>query len=322
MIMAQSAGSFWMPPQASTSAQEVDWVFYFVYWIAVFFFLLIVGIMTVFVIKYRRREGWEEEQTTESHTALEITWTVIPILIVLVIFFFGFRTYMDLHLAPGNTLDIWVTGQKWQWFFKYPNGHIDENLHIPVDTPVKLIISSEDVTHSLFIPAFRLKMDAVPGRLTSAWAKATQTGTFPIYCAEYCGTGHSDMFAELTVHEPGGYETWLEEASNLLKSMTPVEAGAVLYKRKGCAQCHTIDGSADDGPTFLGIFGHTVKLSDGSTVTVDEDYIRRSLLEPAAQIVAGFENIMPTFQGKLKDEEIAAIIEYIKTLKEKTGSGS
>lgn len=313
-IVSQQQGSFWMPPQASTTASDVDFVFYFVYWIAVFFFLLIVGLMTAFIFLYRKREGHQVEPSKHHNTTLEITWTVIPLILVIIIFIYGFKTYMDISEIPANTIDIRVTGQKWDWFFQYPNGHLDNQLHLPVDTPIKLTITSEDVTHSLFIPAFRLKMDAVPGRYTYAWVRATEVETYPIYCAEYCGTKHSDMVTEVIVHEPGGYEKWLEDASNLLKRMTPVEAGQYLVKRR-CSQCHSIDGTIIEAPSFLGIYGKQETMKDGSTITAEDNYIRESILEPAAKIVRGFENIMPTFQGKLSNDEIAAIIEFLKTLK-------
>ncbi len=313
-IFAQSPGTFWMPPEASTLAADVDWVFYFIFAICIIFFLLIVFLMVFFVIRYHRREGQEPESSPHHNTFLEIVWTGIPILLVLLIFYFGFKTFMESKIVPANTLNIYVTGQKWNWLFQYPNGYVDSNLHIPVDTPVQLIIRSEDVTHSLFIPAFRLKMDAVPGRYTYAWVQAKEMGTFPVYCAEFCGTKHSDMLADTVVHEPGQYEVWLENASNLLNTMTPVEAGGYLVKKR-CSQCHTVDGTANTGPSLLGIWGESQTLKDGTSATADENYVRESLLEPSVKIVSGFENVMPSFKGKLKENEIMAIIEYIKTLK-------
>lgn len=313
-LFAQSPGTFWMPPQASTLASEVDWVFYFIFWICVFFFVLIVSLMVFFVLRFRKREGHSEQPSAHHNTVLELVWTGIPIILVLLIFYFGFKTYLNMTIAPANALNIYVTGQKWNWLFQYPNGYIDENLHIPIDTPVQLIIRSEDVTHSLFIPAFRLKMDAVPGRYTRAWVNAKQEGIFPVYCAEYCGTQHSDMLADAVVHAPGQYEVWLENASNLLNTMTPVEAGGYLIKKR-CSQCHTVDGTANVGPSFKGLWGESQALKDGSSATADENYIRESILEPSVKIVAGYENVMPSFKGKLKEEEITAIIEYLKTLK-------
>lgn len=315
IFKAQSPGSFWMPPQASTTASNVDFVFYFITGIAIFFFVLIVTLMVLFIFLYRRREGHKEQQTTTHNTTLEMVWTIIPLIIVIIIFYFGFKAFMDNAVIPANAYEIKVYGQKWNWNFMYPKtGHFDQDLHVPVDTPVKLTIISEDVTHSLFIPAFRLKMDAVPGRYTYAWFRANQEGEFPLYCAEYCGTQHSDMTAMVVVHPPGEFEKWLREASDFLKKMPPAEAGERLYQLRGCKQCHSIDGTSGQGPSLKDIWGEEQPLRDGSRVVVDENYIRESLLEPNAKVVAGYDAIMPTAQGKLSNEEIDAIIEFIKSI--------
>lgn len=313
----QSDGGLWMPVNASTTAQNVDFIFWLIMWISVFFFALIVVLMGVFVFQYRRRKGVAPQESPHHHSALELTWTIIPSIIVLIIFYLGFKSYMDMTIAPGNSMEIQVTGQKWQWFFTYPNGYVDENLHVPVNTPVELIMASEDVIHSFFVPAFRVKKDVVPGRYTKLWFEATKTGEYDILCAEYCGTGHSDMYAKVFVHEPGGYETWLADASSFVDRMTPVEAGEKLYNTKGCAQCHTIDGTALIGPTFKELFGETVAFKDGSKADADENYLRESILDPMKNIVAGYDPVMPTYQGKVNDKEIAAIIEFIKSLSEK-----
>ena len=209
-----------------------------------------------------------------------------------------------------------VTAQKWSWQFTYPNGYTDENLHVPVDRPIRLVMQSQDVIHSLYVPAFRIKRDVVPGRYNKAWFEATVPGEYQIFCAEYCGTGHSDMLAKAIVHRPGEFESWLRKASDFLSTMTPEEGGRKLYKIHGCGQCHSTDGSPLTGPTFQGIFGHQVSLAGGGTVKVDENYIRESILNPAAKVVAGFEPVMPTFQGRLEDKEITAVIQYINSLSE------
>ena len=223
---------------------------------------------------------------------------------------------MDMYTPPGNALHVNVIGRRWYWSFEYPDtGLINDNeLHVPVDKAVKLVLTSEDVIHSLYVPAFRLKRDAVPGRYNKAWFRATEVGEFDLFCAEYCGTSHSDMLATVIVHEPGEFETWLEAASNFLDRVSPAEGGKRLTSARGCVTCHSVDGSAGIGPTFQGLFGHEQLLSDGSSVVVDEDYIRESILEPQAKIAAGYDAVMPTYQGRLKDREITAIIEYIKTL--------
>ena len=307
-------GSFWMPPKVSTVAHHVDSLFDFILWISVFFFVLIVVLMVYFVIKYRHREGVEAESSASHNTLLEVTWTIIPVILVMVIFFFGFKGYLDMATPPANAYEILVDGQKWNWSFTYPNGYVDENLHAPVDRPIRLILSSADVIHSLYVPAFRIKMDVVPGRYTKAWFEATEPGEYQLFCAEYCGTSHSDMLAMVVVHPAGEFELWLEKASNFLETMTPVEAGQKLFAVRGCMQCHSVDGTAKTGPTMAGIFGRTEALADGGTVVADENYIRESILEPMAKVVAGYEPVMPTYQGRLKDAEIMAIIEYLKTL--------
>jgi cytochrome c oxidase subunit 2 len=200
--------------------------------------------------------------------------------------------------------------------FTYPNGYIDSQLHVPVDTAVKLTMTSEDVLHSFFVPDFRIKRDVIPGRYTRLWFTAVETGEYDIFCTEYCGTNHWNMLSKLVVHERAEFDSWLEEASDFLSKMPPAEAGEMLYNMRGCKQCHSVDGSPGIGPSFLGKFGSEEQLLTGETVVVEENYIRESILDPQARIVAGYDPVMPTYQGRLKDEEITAIIEYMKTLSE------
>ncbi|MFZ5832281.1 MAG: cytochrome c oxidase subunit II [Planctomycetota bacterium] len=315
-LWAQSSGSFWLPEPISDAAAQVDDLFYFIFYVSAFFFTLIVVLMVLFVILFRRREGVARAKSPSHNLLLEVTWSVIPIMIVLYIFYRGFDTYIDMRTSPREALEINVTAQMWKWFFRYPNGTTIDELHVPVDQPVRLVMQSKDVTHSLYIPVLRLKMDLVPGRYTKTWFHPKQPGTFDLVCAEYCGDGHSTMVTRAVVHEPGGFERWLEEAGNYLKTLPPVEAGQVLYSgRGGCAQCHSIDGSARVGPTFLGIWGETHRMTDGSTALVDEDYIRESILEPGRKIREGYRNQMPSFKGVLNDDEVGYLIDYIKSLK-------
>jgi cytochrome c oxidase subunit 2 len=311
-----SGGGFWMPRRASSVAGSVDWVFDFILWISIFFMVLVTVLMIVFILRYRHREGEEAKGSKSHNTLLEVTWSVIPLILVILIFWYAFQVYLDMATPPDDAYEVLVTGQKWKWLFTYPNGYIDENLHVPVDTDVRLIMTSEDVIHSLFVPAFRVKQDVVPGRISKLWFHALEAGEFEIYCAEYCGTSHSDMLAKAVVHPPGEFELWLEEASNFLDRMSPAEGGALLVNQRGCPQCHSVDGAANVGPTFLDLFGSSRQFTDGTTGVADEEYIRQSILEPQAKVVAGFEPVMPTFQGRLKDREVMAVIEYIKTLAE------
>lgn len=314
-FLNQADETFWLPAQRSTYAHEVDNLFYFILWLSVFFFSLIMGLMVYFVWKYRAREGHTSQPSPIHNTTLEVVWTAIPVILVIIIFYMGFTGFMNIANPPQNAYEINVTGMKWKWLFTYPNGYVDEKLHVPVNRPIRLVMTSEDVIHSLYIPAFRMKMDVVPGRYHKIWFNATKEGEYDIYCAEYCGTNHSDMITKTVVHAPGEFEKWLEQASNFLATLPPHEAGEKLYKQRGCSGCHSVDGKANTGPTFQNLFGHPVQLKDGSTVEADENYIRESILNPQAKVVGGYQPVMPTYKGKIKDEEILAIIEYLKTLK-------
>lgn len=308
------------PEPTSTGAEQVDQLFYFILIVSCVFFAIIVGVMAWFLIKYRERPGHEVQPSPSHNNALETTWSVIPGLFVGGIFLWGFISYMDMRQPPDDSYEVEVIAKKWSWAFVYPNGHVDNDLHVPVDRPVKLIMKSDDVIHSLYIPAFRLKMDLVPGRYSTTWFEADTVGDYILFCAEYCGTQHSKMLARVVVHPSGEFSTWLADAANFLERMTPVEAGELIYNRRGCVQCHSIDGSAKAGPTFLGTFGTQQGLVDGTSVLIDENYIRESILEPQAKVRAGYKPVMPTYQGQLSDEEISALIAYMKSLSE-TRSG-
>lgn len=312
--VAPEPGDFWMPPQASSAAPETDQVFYFIYLVSLFFFVLIVVLMVYFVLRYRRRVEGERARSQITHnTALELTWTAIPLVLVVAMFYMGFRGFMNMMNPPSGAMDVYVTGMKWAWSFQYPNGHVDNELHLPVDTPVRLILQSSDVIHSFFIPAFRIKRDAVPGRYNKVWFKPNRSGEYLALCTEYCGTQHSDMLARVVVHEPGMYERWLAEASDPFRTRTLGEVGALLHVKR-CAGCHSVDGSANIGPSFKGLYNRSAKFTDGSSAVSDENYIRESIIYPQRKIVAGYDPVMPTFKGQLKDNEITAIIEYIKEL--------
>ncbi len=306
--------TFLMPAQKSTLAGDVDALFYFVYWVSLFFFMLILGLLILFLVKYHRRDGREPEPSAQHSTPLELLWSGIPFLLVIAIFVMGFRGFIDLHTPPDDAYTIRVHGQKWSWSFTYPNGYVDSELHAPVDRPIKLVLSAEDVIHSVFVPDFRIKRDAVPGRYTVAWFQAVEPGESPLYCTEYCGTGHSEMNTKVVIHPPGEFEKWLEKAADFIKTMPPVEAGKLIFQKRGCAQCHSIDGVPGIGPTLKGMFGKPQPLVGGGSAVADENYVRESILQPTAKIVAGYDPVMPTFQGRVKNEEIDVLIEFFKTL--------
>lgn len=313
-VGATDGSSFWFPAQASTVAADVDWIYGYIYWVSVFFVLLIVGLGVLFILKFRSSK--HEAAAPGGHsTALEITWTVIPTILVAFMFYFGLTGYLDMRTPPQDAQQIGVTGIKWAWSFTYPNGHTDSVLHVPIDEPVQLTMTSEDVIHSFYVPAFRVKQDVVPGRYTHLWFTATQAGEHHVFCTEYCGTKHSEMLTKVVVHPPGEYEKWLATTGDKLAKLSPAEAGKELFTQNGCGACHSTDGRPGVGPSMKGAWGNARELADGSTATFDENYVRKSILEPVSQVVKGFPPAMPTFQGRIKDQEITAIIEYLKTLK-------
>lgn len=313
-LLAQTTESFWLPPPDSTTAGSVDALFYLILWISLFFFVLIVGLMTLFVILYRRRsEGAAPGESASHNTLLEITWSVIPLGIVILIFYLGFVGYMDMRLPPREAYEIDVVARQWSWQFTYSNGFTDTILHVPADQPVRLIMRSEDVIHSLSIPDFRVKMDLVPGRYTKTWFHAKQAGEHDLYCTEYCGTGHSDMTTLVKVYRRGTFEQELERLNLGVAAMSPAERGQRLYVTNGCAGCHSTDGSAKTGPSFKGIWGQTHQFSNAAPAIVDENYIRESIIDPSAKIRAGYEDKMNSFQGQFSDEELGLLIKFIQS---------
>jgi cytochrome c oxidase subunit II len=314
---------FWMPPEASTGAGETDWLFHVLMWISVVSLALIVGAILYFIVKYRARprsENFRPEKSPDHNTTLEITWSFIPLVIVIALFVWGFKGFIDLHTPPQDAYDIRAQGQKWKWLFTYSNGLTDDTLHVPLNKPVRIIINSVDVIHSLYIPVFRVKQDAVPGRYTELWFQPDKLGTFPVECAEYCGQGHSSMLSEVVVQPEAQFKKWLADEAAKMNTMSPAALGKQLFDKEGCSGCHTTDGTIKVGPSWKGIYGKPVLLSTGKSVMVDDNYIRESILDPQAKIVeqpngTPFPPVMPTFKGKLNDKQITGLIEYIKSLK-------
>jgi cytochrome c oxidase subunit II len=313
--------SFWLPTDASVTTRNVDWVWDFMVWMSVLTALAIFVAMFHFVTKYRaksRAANELAEKSAEHNTALEITWSVLPLFVVIALFVWGFKGFVDLRTPPKDAMELHANAQKWKWTFDYQcarGGLTDDTLHVPVDRPVRMLISSVDVLHALYIPSFRTKMDAVPGRYTDLWFQATKPGDYPIFCAEYCGTSHSDMLSHVVVHPPGEYETWLKGACEKADSLVGPERGKKLYSQQGCETCHTVDGTPKIGPTWKGLFGKSEAIAGGPAVKVDENYLRESMLDPTAKVVQGFAPSMPTYKGKLSDKDLDGLIEYIKTLK-------
>ncbi len=312
-----------LPDIASSFGHEVDRVFWVIFWISFISFILVQGAIIYFIFKYRKGKLKEEEiSESEGHLGLEITWTVIPTIVVMLIFLYGLYVFDNFQRRPPlNAMNITVVGHQWWWEFKYPNGQsVRDTLVVPVNKPVKLTLTSTDVIHSFFVPQFRIKEDAVPGRYTWAWFKAVKEGEYEILCAEYCGGLHSRMIGIVKVVSEEEYEKFLSSLASLsdVATLSPVERGKRLASMKGCTGCHTVDGSSSIGPTWKGLFGSKrLVVEDGKEkeVVADENYIRESIVNPNKQIVKGFNPIMPSYQGQLSEDEIMAIIEYIKTLK-------
>jgi cytochrome c oxidase subunit II len=306
---------FMLPPARSTLAAETDALFNFINVASLFLLIGITIAIIYFAIRYRRRSEDDTTPLITHNNTLEITWSVIPLVLVMIVFGWGYNGYLNITTPPDEAYEIRAVAKSWLWEFHYQNGNVSVNeLHIPANRPVKMIMSSDDVIHSFYIPDFRVKMDVVPNRYSSVWFEATETGESVLFCTEYCGTAHSNMLADVYVHTQEDFETWLEEGDAIDEDLAPAELGRQLVERQGCLACHTTDGSQLQGPSFQGIYGRDRLLEDGTTVTVDENYIRQSLLEPNSQIADGFAPIMPTYAGSLNDRQIDAIIEYLKTI--------
>jgi len=292
---------------------KVDNVFLFIVVISVFMLVLISATMVLFLIRYRRKKS-PSARDIEGNILLEITWTVIPTILVIAMFYYGWIGFRIMRTPPKEAMNIKVSARMWQWSFTYENGKKNNELNVPLNKPVKLVITSEDVLHSLFIPAYRVKEDAVPGMETYLWFLPDRIGSFDLFCTEYCGVGHHSMISKVNVMSPEDFSGWYEKKEEAAKGMDALE----IMQRSGCLGCHTVDGTKRVGPSFKGICGHeTEVVTNGRErkIVVDEDYLRRSMLDPKADVVEGFPDIMPSQKGVLTDKEIEAIIDYLRKLK-------
>jgi cytochrome c oxidase subunit 2 len=299
------------PEEASTGAVRVDQFFFFMVAICAVIVVLVVCFILYFIVKYRRRT--EEQKSLPSGTPrwLEIGWTVIPLFIFMFIFVWGANLYFSMERPPADTTDVYVVGKQWMWKFQHPEGQREINqLHVPVGRPLRLIMASEDVIHSFFVPAFRVHKDVVPGRYTTVWFEATKVGEYHLFCSQYCGTDHSGMIGSVVVMEPADYRQWLSEGGE----GSLASEGQKLFRQLACNTCHTGDSQAR-APFLGGLFGKPVQLNDGQVVQADENYLRESILNPQAKTVAGFQSIMPTFQNQVSEEQVSYLIAYIKSLR-------
>jgi cytochrome c oxidase subunit 2 len=300
------------PPNASTVATEMDLLYFFIVAVCAFFAILVTTLIVVFTIKYRRQHPDAVGADIHGSLSLELTWTFIPFVLSMVMFGWGAAMFFKLATPPANAMEIFVVGKQWMWKVQHPGGVREINeLHVPTGRPVRITLGSEDVVHDFSIPAMRVKMDAVPGKLTTLWFEATTVGTYHIFCAEYCGTKHSGMIGQVVVMAPQDYEVWLAGGRS---TGTAVENGERLFTDRACITCHKGDATAR-GPSLVGLFGSRVALADGRTVVADENYLRESIMNSQAKIVKGYQGIMPAFQGMVSEENLMELIAYIKTLK-------
>jgi cytochrome c oxidase subunit II len=305
------------PQQASAQAGQVDAIYFFMVAVTAFFALLIGTLVAVFAIKYRRRHDEEVGVAIHGSLALELLWSFIPLLIAMVMFAWGAKVFFDLYRPPAGAMEIFVVGKQWMWKVQHADGQRELNeLHVPVGRPVKLMMGSEDVIHSYYIPAFRVKADVIPGRYNSMWFTATKPGRYRLFCAEYCGTRHSGMIGWITAMEPMDFQAWLSGGP---ATTSPVAAGEKLFQDLACNTCHQ-PGPQARGPVLTGILGKPVELQGGGTVTVDDAYLRESIVNPQAKVVAGYQPIMPTFQGLVTEEQLLQLIAYVRSLSQQAAT--
>lgn len=320
-----------LPERASTFAERIDTLHYFVIGVTMLSSLVVGTAAIFFFFRYRRRTPEQHTEYVVPTLKTEFLFVSVPLVFFLLWFAIGFRDFVWYTTPPKDAMDVYVMGKQWMWKYSYPEGPNGTNvLHVPANRPVRLLLTSRDVIHSFFVPAFRIKMDVLPGRYTQAWFEATKPGTYQVLCTEYCGLSHSTMWSEIVVMPPEEFDAWVKEQrrGNLASrvdaladtSLVPpvanmVEQGQKLVGTAGCLKCHTVDGTPHIGPTFRGMYLRQEKMSDGQTITVDEAFITQSMMDPGAHLAAGYPNVMPTFQGQLEGAETAAIVEYIKSLR-------
>jgi cytochrome c oxidase subunit 2 len=299
------------PPASSTIAEGVDRLYFFLTLITLFFTALIFAAIFYLMVKYRRRSEDERPGDTVEHLPLELTWTIIPAMICAVIFVWGSYLYFQNSRPPKAAMEIFVIGKQWMWHIQHPEGVREINeLHVPVNTPVKITMTSQDVIHDFYIPAFRVKKDALPGRYTSLWFEASEVGTYHFYCAQYCGTDHAEMIGWVYVMTPADFAAWLSGGA---RNESMAQTGERLFTQYGCVTCHLADGTGR-APSLVGLFGKQEKLANGETKLVDEALIRQAIVNPNSIVLPNYPPIMPTFQGQINEEQVLQLIAYVKSL--------
>lgn len=317
--MSSTSATFWLPEQISPLTSGQDHLFYFVYGLSIFFFVLIVTTMIVFAYRYRRKKKGQKTANIHGNTLIEIVWSVIPAVLFIVIFFWGFFSWLKTSIPPQDSLEVHVTARKWDWFFTdSTSGAESSDLYVPINRPVKLIMTSTDVIHGFYVPNFRIQKDVLPNQYTVLWFQAEKIGTYPIYCSQYCGTRHSQMIRFVHVLSENDYKNKIQKLSST--SGTPAERGQRIFTGKGaCASCHDVSAEKKRlvGPHLYGVYGENQNVLKGGapmTIKVDDNYIRESVLDPNAKVVATFPPVMPSYKGQLSDKEIDDLIAYIKSV--------
>lgn len=347
LLLADKASTFWFPKRASTFSDNVDWTFDMILWISIAFFVVIVACLFWFAIRFWKKRGEKAESQTSHNTPLELAWSILPSFLLVWMFVQGAISFLDMREPPDGSYEVNVRAYKWGWLFDYGRGVTHPELHIVVNEPTKLVMRSDDVIHSLFVPAFRAKKDVVPGRYNIMWFRATVANEqvsedkleeakaalgsqpwdydlmqftpegyefFDLYCTEYCGTNHSEMQTAVVVHKTQeDLDAWIKLKSSR-GDVPPEDWGRQLYAQRGCIGCHSVDGTRRTGPSFQNLYGFPHPLSNGEEVIADANYIRESILNPKAKIVAGYQPVMPSYQGQLSDDDIDSIIAWMKTL--------
>lgn len=299
------------PPQASSVAGQVDGLYFFLLGLSAFFTVAVATTVVVFALKYRRTHSEQIPEQIEGNMLLELTWSIIPLGLALFTFAWATAVFFNISRPPDNAVQMYVVGKQWMWKVQHPEGVREINaLHVPLGQPVKLLMATEDVIHSFYIPAFRMKADVVPGKYTSMWFTPTKPGTFHLFCAEYCGTKHSGMIGDVVVMEPAAYQQWLAGGPN---TGSMVSRGEKLFTDLACVTCH-LNGPSQRGPSLIGVPGKLVQLASGGTVIADDNYLRESILNPSARVVAGYQPVMPSFQGLVNEEGLMALLTYVKSL--------
>lgn len=338
-----ATATFWMPRQASDTAAELDKVFYFIYYLSVIFFVGIISAMVYFAIKYRRKTADQRTSPLSHSTTLELWWTAIPAILLAVIFFWGFKAWVTINVPPANAMEIQVRAWKWGWEFTYNTKNAtfsSQDLYVPEKQPIKLVMTSNDVIHSFYLPEFRIKRDVLPKRATVLWfnarnatskwpeetaqkkdpktgkmVKVSLSKPYNVFCTEYCGQQHSMMMRRVHVLSKGDYDKWISAKEKDASSSKPLDQlGKELYVSKTCNTCHSVDGSRLQGPSFKGRYTQTVEFEGGSSGKVDDAYIRESILYPQRKIAKGYPPVMPTFKGQLSELQLRALVAYIQSI--------